>query len=139
MLRMDGVNKIKKAYRNGGSINEIAIKYSRSWYTVKRIIDSSLEELKNRGSRPNEQGKVATSKVEEEIRSYLAKVEQFRVKKKQRYTAVFIFKELKAKGVYNGSIRRLQDTVKRLREEYGQLKPKSYLPLKVFTWQHSSV
>ncbi len=38
MLRMDEVNevnKIKKAYRNGASINEIAVQYCRSWETVR--------------------------------------------------------------------------------------------------------
>lgn len=130
MLRMDEINKIKKAYLNGASVNEIAIKYSRSWLTVKRIIDTSLEELENRGRRPNKKGKVVTSEVKEAIRAYLTNEEQYRVKKKQRYTAAFIYKELKASGVYKGSIRQLQDVVKRLREECGQVKPKSYLPLK---------
>jgi transposase len=126
---MDEINKIKKAYRDGASINEIAIKYSRSWLTVKRMVDLSLEELENRGRRPNKKCKVVTSEVEAAIRAYLIKEEQLRVKKKQQYTATFIYKELKANGTYKGSIRQLQDAVKRLRLERGQVKPKSYLPL----------
>lgn len=129
MLRMDEINKIKKAYRNGSSINEIATKYSRSWLTVKRIVDASLEELENRGSRPNKKCKVVTPEVEAAICAYLNKEEQLRVKKKQRYTAAFIYKELKANKTYKGSVRQLQDAVKKLREERGQAKAKSYLPL----------
>ena len=129
MLRMDEMNKIKKAHRNGASINEIAIKYGRSWLTVKRIVDASLEELGNRGCRPNKNCKVVTPKVETAIRAYLTKEEELRVKKKQRYTAAFIYKELKANGMYQGSIRQLQDAVKRQRVERGQVTPKSYLPL----------
>lgn len=129
MLRMDELNKIRKAYRNGTSINEIATQYGRSWETVKRMVDTSLKELENRGCRPNKKCKVITHEVKEAIRAYLVKEENLHVKKKQRYTAVFIYKELKANGTYKGSRRRLQDAVMRLREEHGQVKPKGYLPL----------
>lgn len=126
---MDELNKIKKAYRNGVSINEIAIHYGRSWFTVKRIVDTPLEELENRGRRPNKKCKVVTPEVKAAIDAYLTKEVQLGVKKKQRYTAAFIYKELKANGIYKGSIRQIQGTVKELRKKRGQVKPKSYLPL----------
>ena len=126
---MDEVNKIKKAYREGTSINEISRQYARSWATVKRIVDTPLKEVDNRGQRPNKKRKVVTPEVEKAINAYLIQEEQLRVKKKQRYTAAVIYKNLKANGVYKGSVRQLQDVVKQLREKRGQVKPKSYLPL----------
>lgn len=126
---MDELNKIKKAYRNGASINEIAIHYSRSWETIKKAVDASSEELENRGRRPNKKSKVVTAEVESAIDGYLTKEVHDRVKKKQRYSAAFIYKELKAKGIYRGSIRQFQDAVKKQREIRGQIQPKSYLPL----------
>lgn len=129
MLRMDELNKIKKAHRNGESINEIAKRFGRSWDTVKRIIETSTSDLETRGQRPNKRRKVITPEVEEAVTDYLIQEEQQRVHKKQRYTAAVIFKELKANGIYKGQIRQIQDTVKRLREERGQLKRKSCLPL----------
>ena len=129
MLRMDEVNKIKKAYREGTSINEISRQYARSWATVKRIVDTPLKEVDNRGQRPNKKRKVVTPEVEKAINAYLIQEEQLKVKKKQRYTAAVIYKNLKANGVYKGSVRQLQDVVKQLREKRGRVKSKSYLPL----------
>ena len=129
MLRMDELNKIKKAHRNGESINKIAKRFGRSWDTVKRIITTPLAGLESRGQRPNKQRTVITPEVEEAITAYLNQEEQMKVHKKQRYTAAVIFKKLKEKGVYKGKIRQIQDAVKRLREQRGQLKRKSYLPL----------
>jgi transposase len=129
MLKMDEINKIKKAYRDGNSINEIAINFGRSWETVKRIIEMPSASLDDRGRRSNKQRTVITKEVEEAITAYLDKEVQLKVHKKQRFTAAFIFKELRASGVYKGKIRQIQDAIKRLREEYGQHKCKSFLPL----------
>ncbi len=129
MLRMDEVNKIKKAYRDGESINEIAERFRRSWATVKKLVDTPVAKLEARGRRPNKITKVVTVEVEEGIEAYLTKEEMLHVKKKQRYTAAIIYKELTASGVYKGSRRQLQDVVKRLRAKRGQMRPKSYLPL----------
>lgn len=129
MLRMDEVNKCRKAYNNGDSINQIAKRYGRSWTTIKNIVETPLEELENRGCRPNRMCTVTTPEVEDGINGYLTIEEQLGVKKKQRYTAALIYKELTAKGIYKGSVRQLQDAVKQLRQQRGQVKVKSHLPL----------
>ena len=129
MLKMDEVNKIKKAYRDGKSINEIAEKFNRSWATVKKTIDSSLKKIEDRAHRPNRKKRLVTSEVEEAVKGYLIKEDALGVKRKQRYTAYVIYKELKASGIYTGSRRHLQDVVKDQREKYGQVKKKTFLPL----------
>ena len=49
MIRMDEINKIRKAfYRDGLSVNEIARKFKRSWETINEIIKTPREELENR-------------------------------------------------------------------------------------------
>lgn len=49
MLKMDEVNKIKKAFREGDSINKIAKRFSRSWKTIRRIANMPVKEIENRG------------------------------------------------------------------------------------------
>lgn len=129
MLRMDEVNKIKKAYRDGESINEIAERFNRSWATVKKVLDTPVDKMVSRGRRSSRVRTVVTTEVEDAIEAFLDREDMLRVKKKQRYTAAILFKELTNSGVYNGSRRQLQDVVKRLRENRGQMKPRSYLPL----------
>lgn len=87
MLRMDELNKIKKAHRNGESINEIAARFDRSWETVKRIVETPTADLETRGHRPNKQRTVITPEVEEAITAHLVEEEQLRVHKKQRYVS----------------------------------------------------
>lgn len=132
MIRMDEFNKIRKAFfKEGLSINQIAIKYRRSWDTINTIVKTSRDDLEVRGSRCMciRESKVATRAV---INAFLACFEeekQLQVKKKQRYTALTIFTTLTAKGLYNCSKRTMQALVKKLRREYGQSKRESYLPL----------
>ena len=126
---MDETNKIRKAYRNGDSINALAKRFSRSWTTIKKIVETSRGDLENRGKRPTREGKVITPEVIAEIDRYLEEEEQCKVWKKQRYTASTIFKDLRAKEVYKGSQRRLQEAVSQQRRERLQERPKGYLPL----------
>lgn len=126
---MDEINKIRKAFHDGKSINEVAEQFNRSWATIKNAVNTPLEKLESRGHRSGKKCKVVTFEVKEAIEAYFEKEEMLSVKKKQRYTAVVIYKELKDSGIYKGSKRQLQDVVKRLREKRGQIKPKGYLPL----------
>ena len=131
MIRMDEVNKIRKAfYTEGFSINEIARKFKRSWSTVNEIIKTPREELENRDKQErNRESTVGTQEVIDAINVYLDKEIRLGVKRKQRYRSNVIFKELKEKGIYKGSKRRLQELVKEARKNRGQIEPKSYLPL----------
>ena len=73
---MDEQSKIKKAHRNGESVNEIAMRYNRSWATVKRVIDTPIQDLEVGGQRPNKQRTVITPEIEKAITSYLDQEEQ---------------------------------------------------------------
>jgi transposase len=131
MMRMDEVNKIRKAYCiDGLSINEIAQKFKRSWATINEIVKKSQEEIENRNKPERKRESiVATQEVRDAIMGYLEKEIKLGVKKKQRYRANVIFKELTEKGLYNGSQRHMQELVKEARESFGQMELESYLPL----------
>jgi transposase len=130
-MRMDEVNKIRKAYCiDGLSVNEIARKFKRSWATVNEIVKKSQEEVENRNTPERKrESTVATQEVRDAITDYLEKEIRLGVKKKQRYRANVIFKELTEGGLYNGSQRHMQELVKEARGIFKQLEPKSYLPL----------
>ena len=130
MLRMDEVNKIRKAFfTHGESKNSIAIRFNRSWETVHRIVSMNREELENRGKRPNRGSKVITDEILRAIEAFLDEEVEKKVRKKQRYTTKKIYHELRSKGIYKGSERRIYDVVKNLREQRSQSKKQSYLPL----------
>jgi len=128
---MDEVNKIRKAfYVEGLSVNEIARKFKRAWGTINEIVKVPREELENRDKQERKrESTVATQEVMDAIADYFEKEVRLGVKKKQRYRANVIFKELTEKGIYKGSQRRMQELVKETRELCGQIEPKSYLPL----------
>lgn len=130
-MRMDEVNKIRKAHSiDGLSVNEIAQKFKRSWATVNDLVKKSQEEIDNRNTPERKREPiVATQAVKNAIIDYLEKEIRLNVKKKQRYRANVIFKELTEKGLYNGSQRHMQELVKEARESFGQIERKSYLPL----------
>ena len=127
---MDEVNKIRKAFfSKGESKHQIASRLNRSWATINRIVNDSREQLLDRGKRPNRKSYLLKDLVLNAIKSYLQEEIEKKVKRKQRYTAKFIYKELKNKGIYQGSLRRMQDLIKELRKEMGQCKAKSFSPL----------
>jgi transposase len=130
-MRMDEVNKIRKAHSiDGLSVNEIAQKFKRSWATVNDLVKKSQEEIDSRNTPERKRESiVATQEVKNAIIGYLEKEIRLSVKKKQRYRANVIFKELTEKGLYNGSQRHMQELVKEARESFGQVERKSYLPL----------
>ena len=130
MLRMDEVNKIRKAHFNkGDSIHAIARQYKRSWETIKRIVDCPREKLEMRGKRPNREKRVLTEEVAHFIRQILDQEEQQGVHKKQRYTTSRIYQELKMQNIYKGSSRALYKLVDAIRLEHTQSKPQGMLPL----------
>ncbi len=130
MLRMDEINKIRKLYLSGTmSKNEIAKRFSRSWETNDRIVKMYSGEFTNRGKRPGRLPTVATPEVIKAVEKYFVEEDMKKVKKKQRYKTNTIYKELKDRGVYKGSLRRMHDIVKALRKKQNQTKDASYLPL----------
>jgi len=60
---------------------------------------------------------VATKEVKNEVYKLLKQEQFLKVKKKQRYTAKFIFEELVRKNIYKGKDRTIRDVVKEIREE----------------------
>ena len=130
MLRMDEVNKIRKRFfTHGENKSQIAKKFNCSWDTVNRIVNMERDDLSNRGKHPSRSKKVMTPEVVEAIEKYFEEEKEKRVRRKQRYTAGQIYRELKEKKIYKGSIRRMQEMVKLLREKHSQTKEPSFLPL----------
>jgi len=131
MIRMDELNKIRKAfYAEGFSVNEISKKFKRSWSTINTIIKTPRDVLENPDRKErNREPTVGTQEVIDAINDYLDKEVLFSAKRKQRYRSNVIFKELRGNGIYKGSKRRLQELVKEARRNRGQIEPKSFLPL----------
>lgn len=130
MMQMDEINKVRKAYfKDGLSINEIAVKYRRSWETVNAIINSSREDLEIRGKKPLRESKIITPPVVNAVLACFEEEARLRVKRKQKYSATKIFTKLKTERIYNGSKRTMQGLVQKLRREYAQSKQESHLPL----------
>ena len=130
MIRMDEINKVRKAYFTlGESKNAIAKRFNRSWETIDRIVTSTREELENRGKRKGKKKTVITPEVEATIHVLLDEEIERKVRRKQRYTARAIYNILKERGIYKGSEKHIETTVKRLREKRNQPKNISYLPL----------
>ena len=130
MIQMDEVNKIrKKFFVKGETRGGIAKVCRRSWDTVNRIVNMDRKELENRGKRPQRQKTVMTDKVIKAINDLLDYEAAAGIKKKQRYTAYQIYKELSEQGVYLGSRRRMEEVVSKLRAERNQVKQPTFLPL----------
>lgn len=130
MIRMDEVNQIRKDFfSRGKNRNQIANKYKRAWKTVSTLVKMSREDLENRGKHPPRSKQVMTPEVIQAIESYFDREEELRVKKKQKYTAAQIFRELKEQGIYKGKIRRMEEMVSLLRKKRGQTKVPSFLAL----------
>ncbi len=127
---MDETNKIRKAYFSEGKTrNEIARKFNRSWNTIDNIIKLPRDQLSIRGKKAGRAKTVATSEVIREVERILDKQDFLHVKKKQRYTAAFIFKELSRQGIFNGTERSMRTIVKKIRKQRKEDKQKSFLPL----------
>lgn len=120
MLQMDEINKIKKLHVNQGkSFYAISKQKGRSWSTVRKYCNSTIEELKKRGKRSRSTTKV-TETVLAEINRFLDDEIIKNVPKKQRYSSTYIFKRLVAGGIYGGSERQIRKYIRRLRSEKHQ-------------------
>lgn len=130
MLRMDECNKIRKEFHvNGKSKYQIAKDFRRSWASVDKIVSMDTKALCQRGKRPGKKRTVITPEVERKIQEFLDFEQNKGVHKKQRFTAVYIFKKLKEEQLYQGSSKRLRTTVARMRKERKQEKTESFLHL----------
>jgi transposase len=129
-MKMIEIRKIRKAFfEEGLNKNEISKQFHRSWDTVNRIINASMEDLEKETIRGHRQATVGTLEVLEAIRGMLLSERAERIKKKQRLTSKIIYEELVKKGIYSGSPRRLEEIVKKERIALGLAMPQSYLPL----------
>jgi len=126
---MDEVNKIRNAFRDGATKHELATRFNRSWNTIDTIVESSAEEREALGTRRNRKATVVTEKVKSAVRELLKQEQALKVPRKQRYTATFIFQELRRSGVYSGSGRRMRDVVREIRAELKASSPVTFLPL----------
>ena len=127
---MDTVNKVRKAYKQTGQINSAAKTGQCSWATAKKIIDSTPEELAQRGTR-NTTSKLITPKAIEAIEQIFRDEDEKKVHRKQRHKTPAILIKLKTAGVYSGSIRHLRRVVAEIRKKHCHetSPPKSFLEL----------
>lgn len=130
VLRMDELNKIRKAFFDEGqNKNQIANRFNRSWSTIDVMVESQREELIERGKRPARKPTVITVEVESAIEKLLDMEKELKVKKKQRYTAKWIYRKLVDENLYKGKERAIRYAVSNMRENRAQSKKASYLPL----------
>ena len=129
-MKMMDIRKIRNAFfEEGLNKNEISKQFHRSWDTVNRIINASIEDLEEEKVKGHRQATVVTPEVLGAIREMLSNERAERIKKKQRLTSKVIYEELIKKGIYSGSLRRLEEIVKQERLVLGMGTPQSYLPL----------
>ncbi len=57
VLRMDEINKLKKDFNKGDNKNKIAKKFNRSWDTVDNIVNTTSDQLKERGQETQQKTK----------------------------------------------------------------------------------
>jgi len=127
---MDELNKIRKAYFDQGvNKNQIAKRFNISWATVDTLIKNPREELVHRGKRSGRKPTVITSEIECTIEKLLDLEEELKVKKKQRYTAEWIYRKLVDDNIYKGKVRSVRYAVSKIRERRAQSNKPSYLPL----------
>lgn len=128
---MKEIRKIKQEFLcENSSVNSIAKNHGIAWDTANTVITLPMEELKDRGKRPNRKSQLVTDEVVAEIDNLLMDEIQKKVRKKQRLTAKVIYRILKEeKKIFKGSIRTLERAVKERRRHLGKSKNKSSLPL----------
>jgi len=127
---MDTVNKIKKAFKKTGNVNSSAKVGQCSWATAKKIIESSPEQLSQRGTR-NTPARLITKEVIEAIEKVFLDEEEKKVHRKQRHKTPAILIKLKEAGIYDGSYRHLRRAIAEIRKNHSlsQSPPKSFLDL----------
>ena len=129
-MKMTEIQKIRHAFfMENMNKHQIAKKFHRSWETVDRIIETSLEDLEATKERNAREVTVGTLEVKEAIKQMLQNEKDLKIKKKQRLTSRVIYKELTEKKLYIGSLRRLEQLVKEARISLGTAPINSYLQL----------
>lgn len=129
---MTNISRIRKEhFVNAKSVNQIAQEFSISWCTAKKYLDLPKEDLKDRGKRPYKKSHIGNLEVIERIKAYLNLEIDNKIKKKQRYTANYMYKKLKSEGIFTGCDRYFRKLVKKIRKQLDQnMNPvKSYLEL----------
>jgi hypothetical protein len=81
---MDTVNKIRKIYKQTGTVNTAATKVQCSWATAKNLIEASPDELLKRGKR-NRKSVLITPEVVSSIENIFHEESEKKVHRKQRY------------------------------------------------------
>jgi transposase len=130
MLKMDEINKIRKAHTlEGESVYALAKQYKRSWETVNRMVTQPRDRLEQKSTRPNRKSSLLTPELKATIEKVLDREVELRVHRKQRYTASRLCKELKTQGLYTGSLRRFHELMREIRFARDEVKVSSCLPL----------
>jgi hypothetical protein len=127
---MDTVNKIKRAFKKTGNINSSAKIGQCSWATAKKVIESSTEQLAQRGTR-NTPSRLITNEVIQAIEKILHDEQEKKVHRKQRHKTPAILIKLKEAGIYEGSYRHLRRVISEIRksQSLSLSPPKSFLDL----------
>lgn len=120
---------IRAAYGSGKkNRNQLAKGLGRSWATINTVVHLSDDELVRRGKRKRDKT-VQTEDAIARVRELLQEEHDLDVPRKQRMTAIGMYERLVREGVYHGKLRMMQDLVKSVRAELGQVRPASFLPL----------
>jgi transposase len=133
MIKMNEIKKIKKAFLEEGlNKNQLVKRFRRSWKTISKIVDTTLEDLEeaqNIADNRRRRAVVGTEAVINAIKVLLEGEQKEKIKKKQRFTAKAIYRRLTEEKIYTGSYRRMQELVKKIRCEIMVDAKTSYLPL----------
>jgi transposase len=125
---MNIVNKIRKEYRSIKKIDPIAKKYHCSWTTINTIVNSTEDELAQRGYRTRTKI-ILNEDVEKRLIELLEEEETKNVHHKQRYKSPALYKILKEEKIFNGSPRYFRQILKKIRDERNSSNTKTYLEL----------
>ena len=129
-MNMTEIHKIRRAFFiENMNKHQIAKKFHRSWETVDRIIEASIEDLEAPKERSRREASVGTQEVKEAIKQMLLNEKTLKIKKKQKLTSKVIYNELTKNKMYEGSLRRLEELVKEARIALGTAPINSYLAL----------
>ena len=103
---MTDIIKIRNEHNgNGKSPHQIASEMGISWATVNSYINKTEEEIKRPQKRPGRKAEIASPDVIKAIQDHLYKEVELKIHKKQKVTAIALFKILKEKNIYHGKER----------------------------------
>ncbi len=126
---MTDIIKIRNEHiGNGKNPHQIATEMGISWATANSYINKTDAEIKSPQKRPNRKGNISSPEVIKAIQDHLHNEIELKIHKKQKVTAVALFKILKDRKIYFGKERSFRRI---FAEEKKNFKPsnKSYLEL----------